>query len=123
MMFTIVNHIMNIMSEDITQRKIVFIDELWKLVGEGSGQTAAFVKELYKTFVHITAVLSLLSQDIEDWKSKDNESVLNTIINNSQFQVLLKMQQHTLGVVSEMLYLNSETRNRFLCSPSVVMPC
>ena len=112
MMFTIVNHIMNIMSEDITQRKIVFIDELWKLVGEGSGQTAAFVKELYKIIRAYNGCVITASQDIEDWKSKDNESVLNTIINNSQFQVLLKMQQHTLGVVSEMLYLNSETRNQ-----------
>ena len=112
MMFTIINHVMNIMAADITQRKIVLIDELWKLVGEGSGQTAAFVKELYKIIRAYNGCVITSSQDIEDWKSKDNESVLNTIINNSQFQVLLKMQQHTLGVVSEMLYLNSETRNQ-----------
>lgn len=112
MMFTIINHIMNIMSEDITQRKVVLIDELWKLVGEGSGQTASFVKELYKIIRAYNGCVITASQDIEDWKSKDNESVLNTIINNSQFQVLLKMQQYTLGVVSDMLCLNSETRNQ-----------
>lgn len=112
MMFTIINHIMNIMSEDITQRKVVLIDELWKLVGEGSGQTATFVKELYKIIRAYNGCVITASQDIEDWKSKDNESVLNTIINNSQFQVLLKMQQYTLGVVSDMLYLNSEIRNQ-----------
>lgn len=112
MMFTIINHIMNIMSEDIAQRKVILIDELWKLVGEGSGQTAAFVKELYKIIRAYNGQIITASQDIQDWKSKDNESVLSTIINNSQFQILLKMQQYTLGVVSEMLYLNQETRNQ-----------
>ena len=112
MMFTIINHIMNLMTEDITQRKIVLIDELWKLVGEGSGQTAAFVKELYKIIRAYNGCVITASQDIQDWHSKDNESVLNTIINNSQFQVLLKMQQHTLGIVSDKLYLNPETRNQ-----------
>ena len=112
MMFTIINHIMNLMTEDITQRKIVLIDELWKLVGEGSGQTAAFVKELYKIIRAYNGCVITASQDIQDWHSKDNESVLNTIINNSQFQVLLKMQQHTLGIVSDKLYLNAETRNQ-----------
>lgn len=112
MMFTIINHIMNIMSENITQRKVILIDELWKLVGEGSGQTAAFVKELYKIIRAYNGQIITASQDIQDWKSKDNESVLSTIINNSQFQILLKMQQYTLGVVSEMLYLNQETRNQ-----------
>lgn len=112
MMFTIINHIMNIMAEDITQFKVVLIDELWKLVGEGSGQTASFVKELYKIIRAYNGCVITASQDIQDWKSKDNESVLNTIVNNSQFQMLFKMQQHTLSVVSEMLYLNTETRNR-----------
>ena len=112
MMFTIINHIMNIMSEDITQHKVVLIDELWKLVGEGSGQTAAFVKELYKIIHAYNGEVITASQDIQDWKSKDNESVLNAIINNSQFQVLLKMQQHTLSVVSDMLYLNSEIKEQ-----------
>lgn len=112
MMFTIINHIMNLMTVDITQRKIVLIDELWKLVGEGSGQTAAFVKELYKIIRAYNGCVITASQDIQDWHSKDNESVLNTIINNSQFQVLLKMQQNTLGIVSNKLYLNSETRNQ-----------
>ena len=112
MMFTIINHIMNLMTEDITQRKVVLIDELWKLVGEGSGQTAAFVKELYKIIRAYNGCVITASQDIQDWHSKDNESVLNTIINNSQFQVLLKMQQHTLGIVSDKLYLNTETRNQ-----------
>ena len=112
MMFTIINHIMNIMSEDITQHKVVLIDELWKLVGEGSGQTAAFVKELYKIIRAYNGEVITASQDIQDWKSRDNESVLNAIINNSQFQVLLKMQQHTLSVVSDMLYLNSEIKNQ-----------
>ena len=112
MMFTIINHIMNIMSENIAQRKVILIDELWKLVGEGSGQTAAFVKELYKIIRAYNGQIITASQDIQDWKSKDNESVLSTIINNSQFQILLKMQQYTLGVVSEMLYLNQETRNQ-----------
>lgn len=112
MMFTIINHIMNIMSEDITQHKVVLIDELWKLVGEGSGQTAAFVKELYKIIRAYNGEVITASQDIQDWKSKDNESVLNAIINNSQFQVLLKMQQHTLSVVSDMLYLNSEIKEQ-----------
>ena len=112
MMFTIINHIMNLMTEDITQRKVVLIDELWKLVGEGSGQTATFVKELYKIIRAYNGCVITASQDIQDWHSKDNESVLNTIINNSQFQVLLKMQQHTLGIVSDKLYLNTETRNQ-----------
>ncbi len=112
MMFTIINHIMNIMSEDITQHKVVLIDELWKLVGEGSSQTAAFVKELYKVIRAYNGQVITASQDIQDWKSNDNESVLNAIINNSQFQILLKMQQHTLSTVSEMLYLNSEIKNQ-----------
>ena len=112
MMFTIINHIMNIMAEDISQRKVILIDELWKLVGEGSGQTAAFVKELYKIIRAYNGCVITASQDIEDWKSKENESVLHTIINNSQFQILMKMQQHTLGIVSKMLYLNAETCDR-----------
>ena len=112
MMFTVLNHIMNIMSEDITQHKVLLIDELWKLVGEGSGLTASFVKEAYKIIRAYNGQMITSSQDIQDWKSKDNESVLNTIMNNSQFQILLKMQQYTLGVVSEMLYLNTEIRNQ-----------
>lgn len=112
MMFTIINHIMNVMSEDITQRKMVLIDEMWKLVSDGSEQTASFVKELYKIIRAYNGCVITTSQDIQDWKALDNESVLNTIINNSQFQILFRMKPYTLGVVGEMLYLNTETRNQ-----------
>lgn len=112
MMFTIINHIMDSMSEDLTQRKVVLIDELWKLISEGSSKTAAFVKELYKIIRAYNGQVITASQDIQDWNARDNESVLNTIINNSQFQILMRMQPHSLSVVSDMLYLNSEVKNQ-----------
>ena len=107
-MYTIVNHIMARCKENIAQQKVVLIDEVWKLIGEGSKLSATFIKSMYKVFRSYNAQVITASQDIEDWKAADSESVLNTIINNSMFQLLLCSKPKSLSILEDELALNKE---------------
>jgi len=107
-MYTVVIRIMTGCKEDIHQQKVALIDEVWKLIGDGSKLSASFIKGMYKVFRAYNAQVITASQDIEDWKAADSESVLNTIINNSMFQMILCSKPKSLEILRDELALNKE---------------
>ena len=107
-MYTAVEDIIAKCKQNIDQQKVVLIDEVWKLIGDGSKLSASFIKGMYKVFRAYNAQVITASQDIEDWKSSDSESVLNTIINNSMFQLLLCSKPKSLEILKDELALNDE---------------
>lgn len=111
-MFSITDYIMGIMSQDIQQMKLVVIDEAWKLIGDGSGESAEFIKKLYKVIRAYNGVVITGSQDLDDWQCKDNESVLRTIVNNSTFQILLGMKPLSLKMVGDVMNLSPDDKAR-----------
>lgn len=97
---------------DRTQKKAVFIDEIWQLVGASSTRTAAdFCLTIFKTIRGFGGAAIAATQDLSDFFGLDDGKYGRAIINNSQNKIILNLEPDEAKYVEEVLKLTkNETR-------------
>lgn len=106
-MFVVLDFIMGRVKEDITEKKMVFIDEGWKLIGGGSNQKAAqYVQTLFKTIRGYRGAACIATQNIKDFFSLDNGKYGDAILSNSQTKMILRIPVTEIDSVQNILKLN-----------------
>ena len=102
--------------EDLSQRKVVLFDEVWKLIGSaGNAYTALFVQELVKTLRALNACAILTTQDIIDFFALDNGSYGKTILNNTKIKFILGLSlEDQAEMIRKQLNLSREEKNRIM---------
>ena len=103
-MFIALDFVMDQAQADRTKRKIVAIDELWKLM-KGSKMSAEFVVEVFKIIRGYAGAAIGATQDLAD--VLENESGA-AIINNSKTKLLLPMDKKEAEAVAKVIDLTSE---------------
>ena len=103
-MFIALDFVMDQAQADRTKRKIVAIDELWKLM-KGSKMSAEFVVEVFKIIRGYAGAAIGATQDLSD--VLENESGA-AIINNSKTKLLLPMDKKEAEAVAKVIDLTSE---------------
>ena len=97
---------------DRTQRKAIFIDEIWKLVGGTSiGGTvnklaAEFCLEVFKIARGYGAAAICATQDLSDFFSLDEGRYGRAILNNSKTKIILNLEPDEAEYVREVLKLS-----------------
>lgn len=105
-MFVALDYVWDKIKEDRTQRKAVFLDELWALIGASSNPMAAnFVLEMFKTIRGYGGAAVAATQDLNDFFALDNGSYGKGIINNSQTKIVLKLTKDEALFVRDILGL------------------
>ena len=100
-MFIVLDLVQDKIQEDLTKKKIVFIDEAWKLVGTGSSRDAAtFVLELFKTIRGYGGGVVAATQDLDDWFALDEGRFGKAIINNSRTKLIMGCEQRDAQAVA-----------------------
>lgn len=118
-MLTIAMYIVSVfvsdaLHEDISQRKVVLFDEVWKLIGKaGNDQTASFIFELVKTVRALNAATILTTQDIADFFALDNGSYGKSILNNTKIKYIFGINlEEQADMICNMLSLSQEEKDR-----------
>ena len=103
-MFIALDFVMDRAQSDRTKRKIVAIDEMWKLM-KGSKMSAEFVVEVFKIIRGYAGAAIGATQDLAD--VLENESGA-AIINNSKTKLLLPMDKKEAEAVAKVIDLTTE---------------
>ena len=110
-MFVVLNTIVNRIKEDVTERKMVFIDEGWRLIGGGANEKAAeYVKWLFKIIRGYNGGACIATQDIDDFFSLNDGEYGNAILANSQMKMLLKLSPKEVEYVQKEVKLTTAER-------------
>lgn len=92
---------------DRTQRKAVFIDEIWKLIGESSNRQAAeFCLEIFKIIRGYGGGAIAASQDISDFFSLEDGKYGRAILNVSKTKIVLNLEPDEAEYVRDILKLS-----------------
>lgn len=104
--------------EDIFAKKLLCIDELWRLIGAGGNRrTAEFVVEIWKTIRGMGGGAVGASQDIEDFFGLENGQYGKTIVSNSRLKILMQMEDNPAKIVSGVFGLSEEETAKLTTFP------
>lgn len=103
-MFIALDFVMDKAQADRTKRKIVAIDEMWKLM-RGSKMSAEFVVEVFKIIRGYAGAAIGATQDLADVLANESGAA---IINNSKTKLLLPMDKKEAEAVARVIDLTSE---------------
>lgn len=103
-MFIALDFVMQRIKEDVLEKKMVFIDEGWQLIGT-SEVAAKYVTEIFKTIRGYHGGACIATQDIKDFFSLENGKYGTAILANSTIKVLLQMEPIEAEKVEEELRL------------------
>ncbi len=111
-MMIALDYVWDTVKADRTQKKAVYIDEIWQLVGASSTRTAAdFCLTIFKTIRGFGGAAIAATQDLSDFFGLDDGKYGRAIINNSQNKIILNLEADEAKYVEEVLKLTkSETR-------------
>jgi len=99
-MFVALDFIWDSVKEDKTKRKVVAIDEVWRLLYNNS-MAAEFVVEVFKLIRGYGGCGIAATQDIEDFFVLDGGKYGKSILNNSKIKIILKLEEDEGRVVQQ----------------------
>lgn len=106
-MFIVLDYVWDKAREDRTAKKVIFLDELWRLIGEKSSEQAAeFVLEIFKVIRGYGGSAVAATQDLNDFFAKDNGHYGKGIINNSKIKLLMQLEPEEAKNVKHTLELS-----------------
>jgi len=92
---------------DRIQRKMIFIDEIWKLIGSTSNRLAAeFCLEVFKIVRGFAAGACAASQDLSDFFSLDDGKYGRAILNVSKTKIVFNLEPDEAEYVRDVLKLS-----------------
>lgn len=112
-MFVALDFIVGRIREDVTEQKMVFIDEGWQLIGtDGNEKAAEYVKWLFKIIRGYNGGACIATQELNDFLSLKNGEYGKAIISNSQIKMILNLSAKEAELVKDELVLTrGEMRN------------
>lgn len=103
-MFIALDYIMDASKADITKRKIIAIDECWRLM-KASRQSAEFVQQVFKEIRGYGGMAVAATQDLSDVLS---DEIGSAIINNARFKLMLPMDKKETEALASVIDLTTE---------------
>ncbi|MCL2497162.1 MAG: hypothetical protein FWF06_00945 [Symbiobacteriaceae bacterium] len=107
-MFLVLDIYRDRIARDPTQKKVLIIDEVWRLVGSGGNpQTAAYVLEMYKTIRGYGGSVISATQDINDLFALDEGKYGRAMLNSAKIKIILPMEEHEAQALATVLALSA----------------
>ena len=118
-MFVANTYLFEKIKEDITKRKVLILDELWTLIGQGtSAKAAEFVKEQFKTIRGLGGIAIGATQDMNDFFSCEDGKYGKGILNNAKIRFIMMPEYDELEMLTKTFSLsNTEQQKLSTASP------
>ena len=92
--------------KDRNQRKAIYFDEIWRLIGVTSNKNvASFVYKIFKTIRKYGGSAVAITQDVMDLFSLENGSYGKSIINNSSNKIFFSLEEENINVLDNCIKL------------------
>ena len=107
-LFSVIDFFWNVIKEENMNKKVIYIDEIWKLINlDKDSLCANFVVEIFKTIRKYNGSAFAITQDISDLTS-NKDLYANTIINNSCFKAIFKLNEENIKCLKNLIYLSDQ---------------
>ncbi len=107
-LFSIIDFFWSVIKQKNMNNKIIYIDEIWKLINlDKNSLCANFVVQIFKTIRKYNGSAFAITQDISDLLI-NKELYANTIINNSCFKCIFKMNEENIQNLKSLIYLSEQ---------------
>ncbi len=90
-----------------SQRKILYLDEVWRLIGSNE-ETANFVFKMFKTIRKYGGAATAITQDINDFFSLNEGRYGKGILNNSSIKTIFQLEETEINILKENINLSEE---------------
>jgi len=108
-MFMIMDIFWDKIKEDRSEKKIIYMDELWRLIGStGNEKSAEFVYKIFKSIRKYGGGATAITQDIADFFALENGKYGRAIINNATLKFLLQLEEDDIKTLKNVLNLSEE---------------
>lgn len=112
-LFITLDFVWSKIKENRLQKKAVFIDEAWQLIGSKSNEMAAeYVKEIFKTIRAFGGAAFVMTQEINDFFSLNDGEYGKAIIGNSDTKIVLHLDEPDAGMVRDIVGLSNEEHKK-----------
>ena len=108
-MFLALDYVWDKSKEDVTEKKVIAIDETWMLI-KNSELAAEFVLEIFKIIRGYGGSAIAASQDIKDFFALNDGEYGEAIISNSKNKIILNLEPKEASTVQEILNLSNKER-------------
>ena len=97
--------------KDRNQKKAIYMDEIWRLVGITSNKdVATFIYKIFKTIRKYGGSGVAITQDISDLFSLDNGNFGKSILNNSSIKCFFSLEEEGIKTLSEYISFSEKEK-------------
>lgn len=108
-MFMALEYVWDKAKESRIQKKVIFLDELWTLIGAGANKLAAnYVQEIFRLIRGFGGAAIQATQDLSSSFSADTGRYGKDILNLSSFKILLHLEEDEAYTAQKYLSLSDE---------------
>ena len=94
-----------------TSKKIIYLDEVWRLIGATSNkEVAGFIYKIFKTIRKYLGGAVAITQDISDIFSLDKGAFGKSIINNSSIKAFFYLEEENIKLLSKNIELTEREK-------------
>jgi len=91
--------------------KIIYLDEVWKLIGGSSGkETAEFVQKIFKTIRKYKGSAVAVTQDLQDLFMLENGNYGRGIITNSSVKIAFSLEEQNISILNQYINLSEKEK-------------
>ena len=97
--------------KDRNSRKIIYLDEIWRLIGVTSNkETASFIYKIFKTIRKYGGGATAITQDISDLFSLEEGAYGKSILNNSELKLFFSLEEENIKTLEKYIDINQKEK-------------
>ena len=97
--------------KDRNQRKAIYLDEIWRLIGVTSNkEVASFIYKIFKTIRKYGGSSVAITQDISDLFSLEEGTYGKSILNNSEIKTFFALEEENIKVLEKYTNLSEKEK-------------
>ena len=112
-MFIITDYFWDLIKNDRSEKKILYLDEVWKMINKNE-YTADFVFNLFKTIRKYGGGATAITQDISDFFMLENGKYGKGILNNSAVKVMFQLEETDIETLEKTINISQDEKYRLI---------
>ena len=110
-MYILIDIFWDAVKKDRTEKKAIYLDEIWRLIGVTSNKyVASFIYKIFKTIRKYSGSGVAITQDISDIFSLDNGTYGKSILNNSSIKTFFALEEENIKILGEYSNLSDKEK-------------
>lgn len=97
--------------KDRNSRKIIYLDEIWRLIGVTSNkETASFIYKIFKTIRKYGGGATAITHDVSDLFSLEEGAYGKSILNNSELKLFFSLEEENIKTLEKYVDINQKEK-------------